>query len=150
MQPYLFPYNGYFQLINAVDKFVIYNDIAFIKQGWINRNYILLNGSKHLFTIPVKSISSYTFISETIVSDKPHNWDYKLLNTFKQGYRKAPFYNEVFPLIENVIIDAKDKIISDKIRKSIELIIKYLDINTIIVESSAINQNKKLKKSGRK
>lgn len=51
MQPYIFPYIGYFQLINAVDIFVIYDGVAFIKQGWINRNRILVNGHEHMFNI---------------------------------------------------------------------------------------------------
>ena len=66
MQPYLFPYLGYFQLINAVDKFIVYDDVAFIKQGWINRNNILLDQKKHLFSVPVKGISSYAAINETL------------------------------------------------------------------------------------
>ena len=57
MQPYLFPYIGYFQLINAVDKFIILDDVNFINRGWINRNYILVNGKKNLFTIPLKKAS---------------------------------------------------------------------------------------------
>ena len=53
MQPYLFPYIGYFQLINAVDIFVLYDDVNFRKQSWINRNKIMLNGKEHTFTITV-------------------------------------------------------------------------------------------------
>ncbi|HAP16296.1 MAG TPA: hypothetical protein DCR38_00890, partial [Butyricimonas virosa] len=51
MQPYFLPYIGYFQLIKAVDKFVVYDDVNFIKRGWINRNNILVNGKAQLFTI---------------------------------------------------------------------------------------------------
>ncbi|MCK4814823.1 WbqC family protein, partial [bacterium] len=58
MQPYFMPYIGYFQLINAVDKFVFLDDVTFIKQGWINRNRILLNDKEHLFSVPIKDISS--------------------------------------------------------------------------------------------
>lgn len=67
MQPYIFPYLGYFQLINAVDKFVFYDDVNYIKGGWINRNQILLNGNKNLFTIPLKNASSFQTISETLI-----------------------------------------------------------------------------------
>jgi hypothetical protein len=68
MQPYLFPYLGYFQLIEAADKFVIYDDVAFIKQGWINRNQILLHGRPHLFSVPLQSASSHVLIRETAVA----------------------------------------------------------------------------------
>ena len=65
MQPYIFPYLGYFQLVNAVDDFVFYDDVNFIKQGWINRNNILINNTKTLFTIPIKKASSFTEIKDT-------------------------------------------------------------------------------------
>src|SRR6185312_5440952 len=54
MQPYLFPYLGYFQLIGCCDTFVIYDDVQFIKNGWINRNRILMNGAAHWLTMPVQ------------------------------------------------------------------------------------------------
>ena len=41
MQPYLFPYVGYFQLMNAVDRWIAFDEIQFIDKGWINRNRIL-------------------------------------------------------------------------------------------------------------
>lgn len=49
MQPYFFPYLGYFQLVQAVDDFVFYDDVMFIKKGWINRNRILMQGSDFLY-----------------------------------------------------------------------------------------------------
>ena len=52
MQPYFFPYIGYWQLMNAVDKYVIYDDVNFIKGGWINRNRILINGKSQYFNVP--------------------------------------------------------------------------------------------------
>ena len=53
MQPYLFPYLGYFQLIKAVDNFVLLNDVGYFKKGWLHRNQILLNNVPFLFTIPI-------------------------------------------------------------------------------------------------
>ena len=52
MQPYIFPYLGYFQLVNCVDTFVFYDDVNFIKRGWINRNKILINGKEVLLSFP--------------------------------------------------------------------------------------------------
>jgi hypothetical protein len=149
MQPYLFPYLGYFQLINAVDKFVIYDDIAFIKQGWINRNYILLNGTKHLFTIPLQNISSNTLINETRISTKPYNWQHKLLQTVTQSYKKAPFFKEVFPMIEKVISGSTGNPIAVVVRESINSVIHYLEIKTVIIPSSAIYRNDHLKNATR-
>ena len=77
MQPYLFPYVGYFQLINAVDKFVIYDDVNYIQRGWINRNNILVNGSGHLFTIPLKDASQNRLINEIELAGS--GWESKFL-----------------------------------------------------------------------
>ena len=64
MQPYIFPYIGYFQLINAVDKFVVYDDVAFINKGWINRNNVLVGGKASMFTIPLVGASQNRLIRE--------------------------------------------------------------------------------------
>jgi len=64
MQPYFLPYIGYFQLIKAVDKYVIYDDVNFIKGGWINRNRILLNGSAFMINVPMQGASSSKKINE--------------------------------------------------------------------------------------
>src|SRR5690242_20202094 len=149
MQPYFFPYLGYFQLINAVDKFVIYDDITFIKQGWINRNYILLNGAKHLFTIPLKNVSSNTLIHETKVAPKPFKWQHKLLQTFQHAYQKAPFFKDVFPVIEKIIIGSVNKNISDVATQSIHAVMDYLSIPKIVVNSSSKYQNANLKNTER-
>ncbi|MDN3655878.1 WbqC family protein [Ferruginibacter paludis] len=149
MQPYLFPYLGYFQLINAVDKFVVYDDVAFIKQGWINRNFLLLNGRKYLFTFPVKSISSNAPINETFVSKTPFNWQQKLQQTIIQAYRKAPFFKDVFPMVESIISQSTDKPIAQVATESIEAVVKYLSIKTDIQLSSSIYENDHLKNTDR-
>ena len=80
MQPYFLPYIGYFQLINAVDKFVIYDDVNFIKKGWINRNNILVNGQPHLFSIALKDVSQNKLINEINI-DSQSEWNKNLLKT---------------------------------------------------------------------
>jgi NDP-sugar pyrophosphorylase family protein len=70
MQPYLFPYIGYFQLIHAADLFVLYDDVNFRKQSWINRNKILLNGKDYTFTIPCRGVSSNKLINAVILKNK--------------------------------------------------------------------------------
>jgi hypothetical protein len=134
MQPYIFPYIGYFQLINAVDKFVIYDDVTFIKQGWINRNNILLNKKPFLFTVPVKDISSFTLIKDTEIS-WAGNWKAKFLKTITQAYSKAPFYDHSYKLIADVFSEHETRI-SRLAIQSIKVILNYLEIKTTVIESS--------------
>ncbi|PAC31204.1 WbqC family protein [Flectobacillus sp. BAB-3569] len=147
MQPYIFPYIGYFQLIKAVDKFVIYDDVNFINRGWINRNRILVNGKDSLFTIPLKEASQNKLINEIEV-----NWDdawkSKWLKTLEQSYKKAPFFQQVLPIIEQTLGQEKT-IFSEIIVENLKLINAYLDITTEIIPSSAIYQNIELKAQNR-
>lgn len=99
MQPYLFPYIGYFQLIGAVDEFVIYDDVNYINRGWINRNNILVQGKAQLITLDLIGSSQNKLINEISVGS---NQD-KLLRTIRQNYAKAPLFGEVFPVIEEVL-----------------------------------------------
>lgn len=143
MQPYIFPYIGYFQLIKAVDKFVIYDDVNFINRGWINRNRILVNGKDSLFTIPLKEASQNKLINEIEV-----NWDdawkSKWLKTLEQSYKKAPYFQQVRPIIEQTLGQEKT-IFSEIIVENLKLINAYLGITTEIIPSSAIYQNIELK-----
>src|SRR5690554_7239133 len=96
MQPYLFPYIGYFQMINAVDKFVFYDDVNFIKQGWINRNRILLNNRDFLFTVPLKRANSFCLIKDTLINEKfLVSWRSKLQLTINQNDKQEPNFIEV-------------------------------------------------------
>jgi hypothetical protein len=144
MQPYLFPYIGYFQLINAVDEFVIYDNIQFTKKGWINRNRILVNGDFAYITLPLKKDSDYLNIKDRFLAD---TWELdrkKILNRIVESYRNAPFFNDVFPLVELCIMH-DDINLFDFIFNSIQLIINYLEINTKLIKSSTININHNLK-----
>jgi WbqC-like protein family len=134
MQPYLFPYLGYFQLINAVDKFVIHDDVTFIKQGWINRNNILLNNNPLLFTIPIKKINSRLLICEAIVS-YDFDWKSKILNTIKNSYLKAPYFKEVFQIVENTFLN-KDSSISKIAITGLKEVMNYLELKIDLIESS--------------
>lgn len=140
MQPYLFPYIGYFQLMNAVDKFIIYDDVNYIKQGWIHRNRILLNGKDFLFTLGVKGAGSFKKINEVEVGN-PND---KILKTIIQAYRKAPFYSEAFPCIEEILLN-NEKNLSKFIIFSLKKIADYLGIKTILFISSKIEKNNELK-----
>ncbi|WP_128545210.1 WbqC family protein [Larkinella soli] len=143
MQPYFLPYIGYLQLMNAVDKFIFYDDVAYINRGWVNRNRILVNGKDHLFTVPLRDASQNKRIRDIDLGDDP-KWRPKLLQTLAQSYRKAPFYNTVYPLLEKVV-NLEARTIADLVRESFSVLNDYLGIRTEIVPSSVIYQNEALK-----
>lgn len=109
MQPYLFPYIGYFQLLHACDCFVSLNDANFIKRGWINRNRILLDGRDHLFTVPLRNVSQYVTIRDTCIADDD-GWKRKLIQQLQHAYRKAPRAGEVLPVVTGLIAGAEGSI----------------------------------------
>ncbi|HMM02870.1 MULTISPECIES: WbqC family protein [unclassified Dysgonomonas] len=142
MQPYFLPYIGYFQLLNAVDKYVIYDNIQYTKKGWINRNRILQNGKDLMITIPLEKDSDYLDIKDRCLSvgfDKK-----KLLNQTRESYRKAPYFDMLMPLIER-IVNYDDTNLFHYIDNSIREICKYLDIKTEIIISSTLDIDHSLK-----
>ncbi len=143
MQPYFFPYLGYWQLIKVVDKYVIYDDVNYIKNGWINRNFILLNGQKHLLTLPLDGASPFELINNTRIIQN-EKVKLKLLRTLSNAYSKAPFYNEIYPIVEATIMH-KSLNISEALIYSIRNIVEYLDLDTEIIISSEINKKLELK-----
>jgi hypothetical protein len=134
MQPYLFPYIGYFQLIKAVDKFILFDDVNYIKKGWINRNRILINGREFMFTIPLEKVSQNKMINEINLAND-NGWKNKLLETFDAAFRKAPMYSDVFPILKEVI-GVRERNLSVFIGNSIVQICNYLDIVSILELSS--------------
>ena len=130
MQPYVFPYIGYFQLIKSVDVFVFYDDVNFIKQGWINRNRILVSGKDLVFTMPLKDASSFVTIRETQVNESLFiKWRAKFLRTLEQSYKKAPYFEKVYPLVIE-ILENNFISISDMATASIIKISAYLNLKT--------------------
>jgi len=140
MQPYLFPYLGYFQLMKAVELFVSYDDVQYIKGGFINRNYLLINGRKKMFSFPLKKDSTYSNINERFFSD---DFDYhaeKFLKTVYQEYHKAPFFAETFALITSVL-NHKDRNVASFVTNSLISIAQHLSLNTSFCLSSRIPKN---------
>lgn len=142
MQPYFFPYIGYFQLMYAVDKFVIYDDVNFIKKGWINRNRILVNKNPYLFTIPLKNASQNTLIKDLklAATDK---WKRKFLKTLEFAYKKTPFFNNIFPMV-NDVLNIKTSFLRDWNLEAFYRVANYLQIKVNLVESSSKYNNNKL------
>lgn len=139
MQPYFFPYLGYWQLIKAVDKFVLYDDVNYIKSGWINRNRILINSKPKYITVPLQQPSSNKMISE-MEMEPLLNWREKLLKTISLVYGRAPHFPTVFPVIED-LVKYKTSSLSDYLSYQIQMLSKLLAINTLITISSANYKN---------
>lgn len=143
MQPYIFPYIGYWQLMNAVDKYVIYDDVNYIKRGWINKNRILMNGEEKIINLQLHNVSQNKLINEIELLGDPVN-NKKLLKTIESCYKKAPYYSEVFPIIENVI-NNDEKNLAKYLEYSIRKICEYLSIDTELIVSSTIEKNNDLR-----
>ena len=143
MQPYFFPYVGYWQLINAVDKYVICDDVNYIKGGWINRNNILINDKAKLITVQIHKASRNKLINEIEILDDTVSGN-KLPRTIEYSYKRAPFFKDVFPLIEDVL-NQKEKNLAKFLEFSIKQVCRYLSIDTQITVSSHIKKNNKLR-----
>lgn len=149
MQPYIFPYIGYFQMIQAVDLFILYDDVQYIKKGWINRNRILLNGSAYTFTIPCLNSSQNKLINDINI-DWFSKEIGKLSATIEAAYRKAPYYEEVNKLVQGVLHNCAQKTIADLASESIITVCSYLEVTSSIKRSSQSNyDNSDLRKGER-
>ncbi len=144
MQPYFFPYIGYFQLMNSVDEFVIYNNIKFTKKGWINRNKILVNGQSEYITLPLKKGSDFLPVDQRYLADTWPTDKRKLFNRINESYRKSPYFEIVYPLIESCLNFPDDNLFN-LIYHSLVTIKNYLNINSHFVTSSSIPFNNNLK-----
>ena len=142
MQPYFFPYLGYYQLINCSDSFVIYDNIEFTKSSWIRRNRILNSNSDRYIIVPVKKASDYTQVSDIQISE---TFDYKkLLRVIEGAYRRSPYYDEIYPLIERNI-PPKSNNLFDYLLGITDDLCGYLDIETEFIISSSIGIDHSLK-----
>lgn len=139
MQPYLFPYLGYYQLVNAVGTFVFYDDVTYIKNGYINRNNILVNGKAQRFTVPVPGTSSNTLIKDLSFDSNVK----KTLKTISQSYAKAPYFNDVYPIIEK-ILTSTERQVHTLCANSITAVFSYLGITKQFKFSSDLQYDRAL------
>ena len=144
MQPYFMPYIGYYQLINSVDTFIIYDNIQYTKKGWINRNRILSNNKDYLITLPLKKDSDYLDIVDRRLAESWVDDKNKMLNVITSSYKKSPYFNDVYTLISDCITNNEVNLFK-YIYDSIIMIKDYLDINTDIIISSELNIDHNLK-----
>lgn len=135
MQPYLFPYIGYFQLIAMVDTFVIHEDVQYIKGGWINRNRILVNGQPRYVTLPVQKGPTSLAIYERVFADSFESDKKKMLRRIEDTYRKAPCFETVFPLLAECLANT-ERNVSAFVVGALQACCRYLKIETPFVLSS--------------
>jgi hypothetical protein len=149
MQPYLFPYLGYFQLINTVDTFVIYDDVQFIKDGWINRNTILLNNKAYLFTFSIQHDSVTKNINERFYSERSfESTKEKFFKTISLSYAKSPHYREVYELLQKSL-NCNSFNVAEFNTYNLKVLCDYLGIETKIMISSQIKKNQALRSQDR-
>ena len=142
MQPYFLPYIGYWQLMGAVDAFVVYDRIKYTKKGWINRNRMLLNGSDALFSLPLGQGSDSLMVCERQLA---HSFDrQKLLAQLASAYRKAPQFESLHPLLQRVVLDPSSNLF-DYLWQSIVKLREHLKLKTQLIVSSTVAHDESLR-----
>jgi len=140
MQPYLFPYIGYYQMINHVDTFVVLDDVQYIRRGWINRNNISISDKtrdKMMFSVPVKKAPRETLIKDILLSEEYGLWKKKFYKTLEKRYSKKENYDKVITLVKT-IFDKNHQTISQLSTDSLKSVSDYLNIKTSFVFSSEL------------
>lgn len=142
MQPYFLPYIGYFQLMSAVDRFIVYDDIKYTKKGWISGNRMLLDGRDVKFSLALRAASDYLNVRDRELA--PSFDRDKLLNRFNGAYRRAPYFNQIFSLLER-IVRFEDTNLFRFLHHSIVEVSSHLGVKTEIVTSSDVAIDGELK-----
>ncbi len=143
MQPYFYPYLGYWQLMNAVDEYIIYDDVNFIKGGWIHRNRIKINGEAQFFSLSIKKASQNKKINELELNmDRKAKND--LLNKIHSAYGKAPFFEEAFSVFEDTIL-FEEKNLAAYLAYCNRRVASYLGIQTPIYTCTELGLDHNLK-----
>ncbi len=135
MQPYLFPYIGYFQLLSQVDRFVFYDDVNFIKNGWVNRNRIGLKNAPKYFTVPLSNASSFQKIRDVAIASAS-DWRRKLGESIRHAYSRAPHFAAVSALVQGVF-ETDTQHIGQLAKISVRQVADYLALSTQFIDSSA-------------
>lgn len=134
MQPYFFPYLGYFSLLDSVDVFVIYDDVNFIRRGWINRNYFLGSKGSYRYTLPIQNVSQNKKICDLFISDIEKQ-KRQFMTSIQHSYGKSPYYKQVHLLLEQIFSCNSDNL-SIFLAHSLQCLSDYIGISTKIVRAS--------------
>lgn len=142
MQPYFLPYIGYFQLMSAVDYFVLFDNVQYVRQGWINRNRILQHNQPGIITLPLAKDSRFLAINGRHLSESFIREN--LLNQFLDAYRHAPYFHTVFPVVEE-IVNCSHENLSAYLRNSLMILRQKLSLECEIMLSSDVDIDHKLR-----
>ena len=142
MQPYFFPYIGYYQLFAATDCFVILDDVNFIKKGWIHRNRILRGEQECMFTLAINGASQYKLINELTIFES-ESTKRAILNSITVSYQNAPFYEARRALLEDIILFPEENL-SHYLSYGLRRLAKYLNLNPRFIMSSDIPKDASL------
>ena len=148
MQPYFMPYIGYFQAINAVDKYILYGNVNFEKKSWVNRNRLMQrNGAIEPMIVPLKKKSSNSLIKEMAI-DYSTDWQRRLLRSIQTNYGKAPYFEETFSLLTS-ILSKQYETLMELNTESIKAFARHLGITTEIETDNSRfdDMEEKLRKS---
>lgn len=126
MQPYFFPYLGYFQLLHACDYFVFFDNVNYINKGWINRNQFMLSGGLKMITIPLSGASQNKLINEIDILDG--KWTKNFFKSLEMNYRKSLNYESLIGPLKEVIGDGLGKI-CDLNQRTTQWCASYLGLN---------------------
>jgi hypothetical protein len=144
-QPTFFPWQGYFALIDFVDEFIFLDNVQFDKRSWQQRNYIMLNGARHLMTIPVISKNKFTQKIIEVEIDYNNFKVLKFLKTIERAYKKSKYFDLYFGRIEK-IINYKYKFLSQLNINIIESICGFLNIGNKLSKASSLNLDSSISK----
>jgi hypothetical protein len=147
MQPYFLPYLGYFQLVTAVDSFVFFDNVNFIKKGWIHRNNILFHNEAHRFTIPLNKASQNKLINETYIADYA-SWKKDFLHLIENSYKKAPYYEVTSECLKELLNKKDFQLISDLASESVISVAALLGLNTRFLFSKDIDYSRGIENKG--
>lgn len=148
MQPYLFPYLGYFQLIAHSDVFVLGDDLQYVKASWINRNRILVNGQEKLITFPLKKADPYIAIGQRWLADDFEREGERLLRTFELSYARAPQCREVLPLLASILTHP-ERNLARFTEHSLRVLCRHLGIETPMLRGSEVLDTREMDKQER-
>lgn len=141
LQSNYIPWKGVFDMINMVDTFVFFEDVDFTKRDWRTRNKIKTSNGSIWLSVPVVSASRGTKIYEISI-DQEQKWQEKHYKTICSYYKKAPFFQEFHPLLEEIYLNNSWKNLSEMNIHTTKLICDALDIkNTVFVNSKDLNTN---------
>jgi len=148
MQPKFFPYLGHFQLVACADKYVFLDDVNFQRDSWFHRNKILINGEMQYFGVKLNKASQNKKLNEIeLVNDG--KWRDKLMATIRLSYKNAPYFQDIFPIVENIILDPNITLLSEVAERSVRDVSDYLAIQTDFLRASQDDSNQHLKSQDR-